>query len=123
MRLEFVLSNKGILFAMVNGYAFRKEKTFKRKTYWKCTECDRFNCRSRHTESDVVTAASQHNRVPDAAKIEVRKTMNIIKVQAKTSQDEKSVSPKSTDMSLKKLYKSNHHSLQNCVCPIISKLC
>src|SRR6218665_2227517 len=42
-----------------------------------------------NTEGDVVAAASQHNHVPDAAKVEVRKTMERMKVQAKTSQESK----------------------------------
>src|SRR6218665_1551555 len=44
---QFVSSNKGTLLLMVDGYSFPKEKTFKEKTYWNCTEYDRVNCSAR----------------------------------------------------------------------------
>ena len=88
MPLEFVKSNKGRDLLLVDGYTFRYEKTIKEKSHWKCTDYDKFKCRARcHTEGKDIVKVSVHNHVPDAAKVEIRKTIEKMKVQAKTTQE------------------------------------
>jgi len=88
MPLEFIKSNKGRDLLLVEGYTFRREKEIKGKKHWKCTDYDRFKCRARcHTEGQDIVTVSNHNHVPDAAKVEVRKTMEKVKAKATTTQE------------------------------------
>lgn len=88
MPLEFIKSNKGRDLLVVDGYTFRRDKAVKRKSYWKCSDYDKFKCRSRcRTEGDDIVKVSTHNHVPDSAKVEVRRAMTKVKAQAKATQE------------------------------------
>jgi hypothetical protein len=88
MPLEFTKSIKGGTLLVANGFTFRKERTIKAKTIWKCTEYDMQKCRARcHTEGENIVQISDHTHVPDVAKIESRKTMQRIKERAVATQE------------------------------------
>ena len=54
---------------------FDTKKKIKEKKHWKCIDYDKFKCRALcYTECEGIVKVSVHNHVPDAAKVEVRKT-------------------------------------------------
>lgn len=88
MSLHYVKSNKGRDLLLVDGYTYRFEKTINEKKHWKCTDYAKFKCRARcHTENEEVLKVSSHNHVQDAAKVEVRKTMDKVKTHGKSTQE------------------------------------
>ena len=88
MPLEFVKSNKGRNLLVVDGFTFRKETMIKTKTFWRCTEFERRKCRARcHTQDGNIVKITAHSHVPDAAKIETRKAMHLIKERACATQE------------------------------------
>lgn len=88
MPLEFVKSNKGCDLLLVDGYTFRRDKTVKDKSYWKCTDYDKFKCRGRYrTDGEDIVKVTTHNHAPDAAKVEVKRAMAKVKAKAKTTQE------------------------------------
>jgi hypothetical protein len=89
MPLDFVRSNKGGEFLVVNGHTFRQEKIINEKRIWKCTEYRTSKCKSRcHSKDDILTKQpTEHNHVPDLARIKAKKIMDEIKKKAKTTQE------------------------------------
>jgi len=82
--MEFVKSNKGADFLVVDGYTFRKEKVIQEKEIWRCTEYRKAKCRSRcHTiGSNFEKLPTEHNHVPDTAAVEARKAVTCVKERA-----------------------------------------
>ena len=88
MPLEFVKSNNGHYLLLVDGFTFRFEKSIKEKKHCKCTEYPKFKCRARcHTDNQDIVKVSSHNHVQDVAKVEVRKTMEKMKTNGKSTQE------------------------------------
>jgi hypothetical protein len=86
MPLEFVKNQKGGEHLCLHGYLYRKESSDDTtgKKVWKCTMYSISKCKSRvHTRNDeVITAPTDHNHAPDAAKIAKQKVITQMKEQA-----------------------------------------
>ncbi|KAM4794914.1 FLYWCH-type zinc finger-containing protein 1 [Rhinophrynus dorsalis] len=84
MPLEFIRSNKGAKLLVVDGCTFRQEKIINGKCIWKCTEYSSGRCGSRcHTKDGVICKEpSEHNHVPDIAKVEAKRIIGDIKEMA-----------------------------------------
>ena len=89
MALEFVKSNKGGEFLLLDGFTFRQEKIINEKRIWKCTEYGTAKCKSRcHSKYGILTKQpTEHNHVPDRAKVESKKIMNAVKEKASSTQE------------------------------------
>lgn len=88
--MEIIKTQKGRDLLVLEGYCFLREKTgVNGKVIWKCSEYKVSKCMARcHTVAGaVVKRTAAHNHIPDAAKIEARKTMTIIKERAATTQE------------------------------------
>ncbi|KAF0758301.1 Uncharacterized protein FWK35_00020633, partial [Aphis craccivora] len=61
-----------------------KEREHEHKIYWKCTEYKKIHCKGRvHVVGDKVTKSIEHyNHVPNAAKIEAKKVISTLKINA-----------------------------------------
>ena len=89
MALEYITNNKGKNFLLVDNFTFYREKIYKGKYFWRCTEYLTGKCLSRcHTKDNVITKrATDHNHVANIAKLEARKVINNIKERATTSRE------------------------------------
>ncbi|CAH2321142.1 Hypothetical predicted protein [Pelobates cultripes] len=82
--LEYVKSSKGADLLVVNGCTFRQERIIHGKRIWKCTEYSTVRCNSRcHTLDGVITKGpSEHNHVPDVARLEAKRIIGELKERA-----------------------------------------
>jgi hypothetical protein len=90
MPLDFIKSEKGKDLLVDQGYIYRHERIISNsgKVIWRCIDHAKKKCRGRcHTIGQHVTHRSGHNHAPDAAKVEARRALNIIKDRAISSQD------------------------------------
>lgn len=81
MNSSYTYTEKNKLALVINGYTFHKEKTYKSKIYWNCTEHDKINCKVRaHTENDVVVLLSgNHCHTANAANVNCRSILHCMK--------------------------------------------
>jgi hypothetical protein len=81
MSFEIIKSKRGNDILKYNGFLYRKEKTIRDKTIWRCLEYDSSKCVGRcHTVGDkVMKFTDNHNHIQDLADIEKRKVIQNIK--------------------------------------------
>ena len=87
MPLEYIKSNKGSDILVIDNFTFVTEKIYKGKNLWKCTEYRTAKCKSRcHTMNDIITKQpTEHNHIPDVAKVKAKIVVNDLKETASTS--------------------------------------
>lgn len=83
MDFEYCKSERGHPVVIHRGYMYVKEREQLSKTIWKCREAQKRKCRGRlHISEDTVVKQTEHNHVPDAAKVAVCKALTSMKNEA-----------------------------------------
>ena len=89
MTLNYVNNNKGKNFLVADNFTFYREKLYKEKQFWRCTEYLKAKCMSRcHTKDEAITKrTTDHNHVADVAKWRLGRLLTTSKERAATSLD------------------------------------
>lgn len=119
MSSDFLVSERGNKLLVHNNYLYRRDREYAGKTFWRCVEYDKLCCLGRaHTQNDAVTKFTDHNHEADVAKVELKRHVNKMRSDTRTSQ----TSPKAIleAVTVKETVSSNYTRILGC--PLIFNL-
>lgn len=88
MSITYIKSQKGHKLLTLDGYNYRLEGENNGVQYWKCTEYRKAKCTGRLNVMDGhIIKSSDHNHVPDQAKLQTRVVLNKIKERAQLTKE------------------------------------
>lgn len=84
--MEYSVTERGHKMLIKDGYRYIQERQMEFKTIWKCQQWYKNKCKGRlHVYQDEILKSTCHNHVPDAAKIQVCKSIADLKERACTT--------------------------------------
>lgn len=89
MAVEFLESKRGRNLVVYHNYIYRKETSYKEKTFWKCVQYDNVRCMGRlQLVNNNVFKVTEHSHPPNSANVCARKVLTQIKTTSKQTNDD-----------------------------------
>ena len=94
-KMEFVLSRRGKRKLILNGFLYLSHKSVNDVIYWRCDKYSTCKSRMSTKGNEIQNQPTDHNHVPDSARIEVEKAVSGMREKATNSDEHPSTIIKS----------------------------
>ena len=85
---EFIQSEKGRAMLLLDGFLYVKDKQVRSKVYWKCQHsAEKCKGRTITVDGSISSTSGEHNHSGNSTYVEVRKFLDKVKTDARTTRD------------------------------------